>query len=500
MSSVQTKASSSVGSWRSLASGLAYEPFGAVKGLTLGNGLAVTNGWGDPGSGSGAGDGRLAARRLYRTSDNASLSDLAYSYDADGNIAGITDQVNASGSVLYGYDSMGRLTLTAVDGGGAGAQSYSYTSGTNRLASVTDAAGTRSIAYDARGNTASETRPGSIGATTTYDGYGRLTGYSRTDTGTQAFVYNGLDDRTQMSDAVATRRFVYDGDGRVLGEYGASASDVKAEFIWALPQVGASGSFGGDDGIGGYAPLVVATPDSGGTVQLNWVHANHLGVPLVTTDATGAPATTPNDYLVPGFPGQSRTIADLYYNRYRDYDPTTGRYIQADPIGLEGGSNPYLYAEANPINAIDPLGLEKVDLFNPNGDRMFHNGVDHEPDNPGVCQVYGHMAPSGIEVWINGRKVFLTRPVDIKRELIKRGCKPKQPVYFLGCRAAMGDNSIAENYARAMGVSTVGSTRQTWWSQNGFDGTFGRQNPSRGQPGYNKQNRNDPGQWKVFGP
>ena len=92
--------------------------------MTLGNGLAVTNAWGDPATGSVTGDGRLAARRLYRTSDNASLSDLAYSYDADGNIASITDQVNASGSVLYGYDSMGRLTLTAIDGGGAGAQSY----------------------------------------------------------------------------------------------------------------------------------------------------------------------------------------------------------------------------------------------------------------------------------------------------------------------------------------------------------------------------------------
>ena len=161
-----------------------------------------------------------------------------------------------------------------------------------------------------------------------------------------------------MTLPAATRRFVYDGDGRVLGEYGASAADVKAEFIWALPQVGASGAFGSDDGIGGYAPLVVATPDSGGTIQLNWIHANHLGVPLVTTDASGAAATTPNDYLVPGFPGQSRTIADLYYNRYRDYDPTTGRYIQGDPIGLEGGNNPYVYAEANPINRVDPLGLQ----------------------------------------------------------------------------------------------------------------------------------------------
>jgi RHS repeat-associated protein len=55
--------------------------------------------------------------------------------------------------------------------------------------------------------------------------------------------------------------------------------------------------------------------------------------------------------------GQSRTFSDLYYNRYRDYDPTTGRYIQADPIGLAGGANPYSYAMNNPLRYTDPLGL-----------------------------------------------------------------------------------------------------------------------------------------------
>lgn len=155
------------------------------------------------------------------------------------------------------------------------------------------------------------------------------------------------------------RHFVYAPDGRVLGEYGTSANDPRAEFIWLSPEVGSGSAFGGDDGLGGYMPLAVAANDNpgSGSTTLYWVHANHMGVPALFTDASGTAIPPPSGYSAPGFPGQSRTTADLYYNRYRDYDPTTGRYIQADPIGLAGDSNPYLYAEANPLSNIDPDGL-----------------------------------------------------------------------------------------------------------------------------------------------
>ena len=182
-----------------------------------------------------------------------------------------------------------------------------------------------------------------------------------------------MDDRvatttTPSGGAADTRRFVYAPDGRVLGESGTNASDVRAEFIWISPEVGANDNspFGGDsgsgsgagDGLGGYMPLAVAAPTTtGGPVQLAWVHANHMGVPTVYTEANGAQITPPTGYSAPGFPGQSRTLADLYYNRYRDCDPTTRRYIQADPIGLAGGASPYEYK----FN--DPLGLEKVNIF-----------------------------------------------------------------------------------------------------------------------------------------
>ena len=57
------------------------------------------------------------------------------------------------------------------------------------------------------------------------------------------------------------------------------------------------------------------------------------------------------------FPGQYRDEeTGLNQNYFRDYDPKTGRYIQADPIGLAGGMNPYSYANQNPLQYADPIG------------------------------------------------------------------------------------------------------------------------------------------------
>jgi RHS repeat-associated protein len=62
-----------------------------------------------------------------------------------------------------------------------------------------------------------------------------------------------------------------------------------------------------------------------------------------------------NNLRLPGQYFDSETA--LHYNYHRYYDPSTGRYITSDPIGLEGGLNTYLYAKANPLRYIDPLGL-----------------------------------------------------------------------------------------------------------------------------------------------
>lgn len=61
-------------------------------------------------------------------------------------------------------------------------------------------------------------------ASVVYDGYGRLTNYTRTGVPTQDNRYNGLDDRVQVTATTGgvadVRRYVYGASGRLMGDYG----------------------------------------------------------------------------------------------------------------------------------------------------------------------------------------------------------------------------------------------------------------------------------------
>jgi RHS repeat-associated protein len=104
-----------------------------------------------------------------------------------------------------------------------------------------------------------------------------------------------------------------------------------------------------------------------------------LGTPQIMTDSTntvvwegeykpfGKADVNPNSTVVNQFrfPGQYYdTETGLHYNYHRYYDPKTGRYLTADPIGIDGGINLFVYVLNDPVNSVDLLGLESCTPFN----------------------------------------------------------------------------------------------------------------------------------------
>ena len=128
-----------------------------------------------------------------------------------------------------------------------------------------------------------------------------------------------------------------------------------------------------------FEPLALIThrtgPDGGcgdkDPTAVYFYHNDVNGAPLRLTDRTGAVVWRQAEsgawstrYRQEGlvsnplrFQGQYYDEeSGLHYNRYRYYEPESGRYISADPVGLDGGLNQYAYVP-DPLDWIDPLGL-----------------------------------------------------------------------------------------------------------------------------------------------
>lgn len=348
------------GSRQLLLAGARHAPFGPVTGWQFGNGRTVQ---------------RLLDQdyRVQSVADDRGQMVLHYSHDAAGQIVGL----QADGfPVQLDYDSLGRLQTFRDGATGALIEQYSHDATGNRL-QLANAGLVQNYSYpadshrltamdgmtrshDATGNTSR------IGSTRHFehDARSRLVAVrDGSNTVLRQYAHNALGQRIAEGDSSSRMQHLYDEGGQWLGQYSASGV-ADQQVIWL-----------------GRLPVGVVV---GG--QLHYIQPDHLGSPRLVVDpqrdvgiwrwdlrgeafGSDAPAQDPDQDGVAfrfdlRFPGQRYDpVSGLNYNYFRDYEPATGRYLQSDPIGLEGGWSTYGYVGGNPVSYADPLGLLTVRAY-----------------------------------------------------------------------------------------------------------------------------------------
>jgi RHS repeat-associated protein len=348
------------------------------------------------------------------THSTISASDITWTvgYNAVGRITGF----NASGSTAgFGYDANGnRSSSTRVLGTQSTSRTYTVGATSNRLTgfsqSINGASSTSvSYGYDANGDLVSDGL-----RSYTYDAEGRLaaattgatdvsptTRYAHNAPGQRLFKTEPLYPPGQgdeadpgfMQSLIAffTKlwnptvnqaeqlgyAYVYDENGTLISEAGSGGGNSagQASYIY-LPTAN--------------GPMPIVAVINSATYA---VHSDHLNTPRRLSNDSGQAVwqwsysafgedkptiarnrfanldTTPNPGITSvsevkfnlRYPGQyADEESGLFYNYFRSYDARTGRYSQADPIGLEGEWNRFGYVDGNPLSYVDPDGLVKI--------------------------------------------------------------------------------------------------------------------------------------------
>jgi RHS repeat-associated protein len=315
--------------------------------------------------------------QLHYTKGAANVRKLGYGYDVFGNVKrqSLNDGASredytydelqrmvsairsgaASGSISYGYDSVGNLTKK-TDFSANTASAYSYTGGScgggaNAVRSVALAAGgTRTYCYDANGSLISDnaglalqydhqgmTVKATRGAQTDHFRYGPDGARTRSWGSDGARVYlPGYEHRTDTGETK-----VYVSDYAVISKSGATR---KVDYLLK-------------DRLGS----VDAVTDSAGTVTETRGY-DAFGKPRsgtwndLTPPKLGSVAITPKGFTQHEHLNQ----LELIHMNGRVFDYALGRFFSVDPIiqfPLNSQSlNPYSYILNNPLSGTDPTG------------------------------------------------------------------------------------------------------------------------------------------------
>jgi RHS repeat-associated protein len=285
------------------------------------------------------------SRRTVLTYGNGAV--VNYSYSVNDDLVNLVQIFNGSNtlSLGYGFNASHQERRRTISDGSfiwnpsvAGTISYGAASVTNQYPV------SGGFSYDANGNLT-----GDGVWTFSYDTENHLLGATKAGVGL-SYYYDGINRQILKTVAAGAKtRFVYDSWQRIA-DYDGSSGSLQNRYVYAASL---------DE------PLL--SVDISGTAT--YLHGDRQGTIIATTNSsaivTSTAAFSPYGEGVPantsfGFTGQ-RFDADLglYYYKRRYYSSALGRFLQNDPLGIEGGDlNTYSYVLNDPLNNTDPMGME----------------------------------------------------------------------------------------------------------------------------------------------
>ncbi|WP_280900676.1 MULTISPECIES: RHS repeat-associated core domain-containing protein [unclassified Streptomyces] len=299
-----------------------------------------------------AGTETLDGIKIRSLTDNLTRTRTTYQYDSAGR-ASLAEEVDQSGrknSWQYCHDPAGNLLSQGSIPGCPGSTVYTYNDASQLIARNGI---TTNWSYDKAGNeTAGASTTEATRTAEQYTDFSQLKSVTVGGTAYSAqYASTDSSERTRLGTTV-----FHNGP---LGLSGQTTAGKDTEFIREPGGTLNSLTTGGKN----YYYLTDALGSVTGLVDESGKQVNTY---RYTPTGISRPGTSESVSQPYRFTGGYQDPTGLYHFGARYYDPQISRFTQPDPSGQE--KNPYLYAEGDPLNRIDPSGtywvIEAVSKFN----------------------------------------------------------------------------------------------------------------------------------------